>query len=148
MNEIAKTLDVMPRAFFKALGVVFAMFICGFQAQAQDTDGSGPPPVRVERPTVIKTVQVQGNQRVEANTVASYLLFARGDPYSDERIDLSVKTLYATGLFADVEIEPRDGNVLIRVIEKCATYYRTLSSIGSVCGERNPEGCTATTKPC
>ncbi len=117
MNEIAKTLDVMPRAFFKALGVVFAMFICGFQAQAQDTDGSGPPPVRVERPTVIKTVQVQGNQRVEANTVASYLLFARGDPYSDERIDLSVKTLYATGLFADVEIEPRDGNVLIRVIE-------------------------------
>jgi len=27
-------------------------------------------------PTLIKTIQVQGNQRVEANTVASYLLFA------------------------------------------------------------------------
>lgn len=70
-----------------------------------------------QAPTVIKTIQVQGNQRVEANTVASYLLFAPGDPYSPERIDLSVKTLYATGLFADVLVEPRDGNVLIRVVE-------------------------------
>ena len=70
-----------------------------------------------QAPTTIRTVQVQGNQRVEANTVASYLLFARGDPYSAERIDMSIKTLYATGLFADVEIDPRDGNVLISVVE-------------------------------
>jgi len=50
--------------------------------------------------------------------VASYLLIAPGDPYSEDRIDLSVKTLYATGLFADVAIEPSaDGNILIRVIE-------------------------------
>ncbi len=70
-----------------------------------------------QAPTIIRSIQVQGNQRVEANTVASYLLFAPGDPYSEERVDLSVKTLYATGLFADVLIEPRDGNVLIRVVE-------------------------------
>ena len=68
-------------------------------------------------PTLIKTIQVQGNQRVEANTVASYLLFAPGDPYSETRMDTSIKTLYATGLFADVSIEPRDGNVLVSVIE-------------------------------
>lgn len=68
-------------------------------------------------PSRIRSVQVVGNQRVEANTVASYLLFAPGDPYSEERIDLSLKTLYATGLFADVVIDPRDGNVLIQVIE-------------------------------
>lgn len=68
-------------------------------------------------PTVIRSIQVQGNQRVEANTVASYLLFAPGDPYSETRLDTSVKTLYATGLFADVSIDPRDGNVLVSVIE-------------------------------
>ncbi len=68
-------------------------------------------------PTVIKTIQVQGNQRIEANTVASYLLFAPGDPYSETRLDTSVKTLYSTGLFADVSIDPRDGNVLVSVIE-------------------------------
>lgn len=68
-------------------------------------------------PTLIRTIQVQGNQRVEANTVASYLLFAPGDPYSETRLDTSIKTLYATGLFADVSIDPRDGNVLVSVIE-------------------------------
>lgn len=77
-------------------------------AQAQDASTA---------PTVIKTVQVVGNQRVEANTVASYLLFAPGDPYSEQRLDMSLKTLYATGLFADVLIEPNDGNVVIRVVE-------------------------------
>ena len=71
------------------------------------------PPTPIPLPQIIKNIQVQGNQRVEANTVASYLLFAPGDPYSEERIDLSVKTLFATGLFADVAIDPRDGNVLI-----------------------------------
>ena len=68
-------------------------------------------------PTLIKTIQVQGNQRIEANTVASYLLFAPGDPYSETRLDTSIKTLYSTGLFADVSIDPRDGNVLVSVIE-------------------------------
>lgn len=68
-------------------------------------------------PTVIRSIQVQGNQRVEANTVASYLLIAPGDPYSETRLDTSIKTLYATGLFADVSIDPRDGNVLVSVVE-------------------------------
>ena len=63
-------------------------------------------------PTLIKTIQVQGNQRIEANTVASYLLFAPGDPYSETRLDTSIKTLYSTGLFADCLLytspSPRD----------------------------------------
>ena len=69
------------------------------------------------RPEFIKSIKVIGNQRVEANTVASYLLIAPGDRYSDERVDLSIKTLFATGLFADVLIEPADGNMVIRVVE-------------------------------
>ena len=81
------------------------------QDAAQPTAPSYQPPQR------ILSISVIGNQRVEANTVASYLLIAPGDPYSEERIDLSLKTLYATGLFADVIIDPRDGNVLIQVIE-------------------------------
>ena len=79
---------------------------------------AAPQTVQSGEPFLIRTIQVQGNQRVEANTVASYLLFAPGDPYTDERVDLSLKTLYATGLFADVQIEPREGgNVLITVVE-------------------------------
>ena len=83
-------------------------------ALAQDAPATAE---RYQPPQRIQSISVLGNQRVEANTVASYLLFAPGDPYSEERIDLSLKTLYATGLFADVVIDPRDGNVLIQVIE-------------------------------
>ena len=96
------------------LCIVAALFFVAFNAVAQD-EAQAPAPIPA--PTVIKSIQVQGNERVEANTVASYLLIAPGDPYSESRIDTSVKTLYATGLFADVAIDPRDGNVLIQVIE-------------------------------
>ena len=89
-----------------AISLTLGSVTMGSVAVAQD----GPP-------TLIKTIQVQGNQRIEANTVASYLLFAPGDPYSETRLDTSIKTLYSTGLFADVSIEPGDGNVLVTVIE-------------------------------
>ena len=100
--------------------VVIAAFLSGAQlyfSQTATAQDAAPAPAQTARPTVIKTIQVQGNQRIEANTVASYLLFAPGDPYSETRLDTSIKTLYATGLFADVSIDPRDGNVLVSVIE-------------------------------
>ena len=99
------------------IAIMMSVFVISMSniSVSQDAESSQPAPVAL--PQIIRNIQVQGNQRVEANTVASYLLFAPGDPYSEDRIDLSIKTLYATGLFADVEIDPRDGNVLIRVIE-------------------------------
>ncbi len=102
-----------PRRFFAVLAaVMLSLGVPSTQAQDPTRQASAP-----QAPTVIRSIQVQGNQRVEANTVASYLLFAPGDPYSENRIDLSIKTLYQTGLFADVNIDPRDGNVLIQVVE-------------------------------
>ncbi|WP_371397987.1 outer membrane protein assembly factor BamA [Fretibacter rubidus] len=107
------------RTYLKAIVVSVLLLAAPLWAVSASAQQSTPDaaPAAPQAPTVIRTVQVQGNQRVEANTVASYLLFGRGDPYSEERIDMSVKTLYATGLFADVEIDPRDGNVLISVVE-------------------------------
>ena len=98
--------------------LMLAVLASGAPSRAQEAPtAETPAPQTYQPPQRIRTIQVIGNQRVEANTVASYLLFAPGDPYSEERIDLSLKTLYATGLFADVIIDPRDGNVLIQVIE-------------------------------
>ena len=37
----------------------------------------------------------------------SYLLVQPGDPFDAERIDRSLKALFATGLFADVKLQPR-----------------------------------------
>ena len=65
----------------------------------------------------VGVVQVEGNQRIEAETIRSYMLVRAGDPFSADRLDRSLKTLYATGLFADVSLR-RDGSTLIvRVTE-------------------------------
>jgi outer membrane protein insertion porin family len=60
----------------------------------------------------IGDIEVVGNQRVEPATVRSYMTVAPGDRFEPEKIDASLKALFATGLFADVTLR-REGNVLV-----------------------------------
>jgi len=85
--------------------VVLLLILCG-PVRAQ-LDGGG----------VVREVRIEGTQRIEPETVRSYLLVQPGDPFNDERVDRSLKALFATGLFADVNLR-REGDVLIvRVVE-------------------------------
>jgi outer membrane protein insertion porin family len=65
----------------------------------------------------ISNIVVEGNQRVENDTVFSYLQFARGDSFNAGKIDESIKVLFQTGLFSDVQIVQRGGTVVIKVVE-------------------------------
>lgn len=65
----------------------------------------------------IRTIIVEGNQRIEDRTVQSYLLVEPGDPFDPSRIDLSLKTLFATGLFADATFEKSGPDLIVRVVE-------------------------------
>lgn len=60
----------------------------------------------------IVAIDVEGNQRIEAETVRSYMSFKTGETYDDAKVDESLKTLFQTGLFADVTIR-RDGSRLV-----------------------------------
>src|SRR5690348_6787226 len=60
----------------------------------------------------IQAIKIEGNQRIEEGTIRSYMLVSPGDPYDPDRIDRSLKALYATGLFSDVNIR-RDGDTLV-----------------------------------
>jgi len=65
----------------------------------------------------IGDIQVEGTQRVEADTVRSYMGLTAGDPFAADKIDKALKNLFATGLFADVNFR-REGNTLIvKVVE-------------------------------
>ncbi|MBS0560509.1 MAG: outer membrane protein assembly factor BamA [Proteobacteria bacterium] len=65
----------------------------------------------------IQSIQVTGNQRIETGTILSYMLVSPGDPFDADRLDRSLKTLYATGLFQDVSLQ-RQGDVLVvKVVE-------------------------------
>jgi outer membrane protein insertion porin family len=65
----------------------------------------------------IREIRVEGVQRIEPETVRSYLTIRAGDPFDAAKIDDSLKALFATGLFADVSIR-RDGEaVVVHVVE-------------------------------
>ncbi|MGE0611997.1 MAG: outer membrane protein assembly factor BamA, partial [Hyphomicrobiales bacterium] len=66
---------------------------------------------------VVSSIQVQGNRRVEPETVRSYLTFRAGDRYDLLEVDESLKALFATGLFQDVRIGNRGTVVVVVVVE-------------------------------
>lgn len=65
----------------------------------------------------IRQIRIEGNQRIEDRTVQSYLLVSPGDAFDPSRIDLSLKTLFATGLFADATFEKAGPDLVVRVVE-------------------------------
>ncbi len=67
---------------------------------------------------IVRAIKVEGNERIEADTVASYLPIAIGDTVDPQRLDLAIKTLFRTDLFADVGLTLMpDGTLVVRVAE-------------------------------
>lgn len=69
---------------------------------------------------VIEDIRVEGAQNIEIGTIFNYLPLKVGDRADEELINDSIKALFATGFFRDVEVR-QDGDVLIvRVSERPA----------------------------
>ena len=62
-------------------------------------------------------IVVEGNKRVEAETIRSYFRGGSGERLDAAHIDAGLKALYATGLFQDVRINQAGGRVIVSVIE-------------------------------
>jgi len=65
----------------------------------------------------IAAIKVEGNERIEEGTIRSYMLVQPGDAFDPDRIDRSLKTLYATGLFQDVTLRRDGGTLVVKVQE-------------------------------
>ncbi|MEQ1753166.1 MAG: outer membrane protein assembly factor BamA [Micropepsaceae bacterium] len=96
----------MKRLLGTVLALIAATFIGIATSQAQDADGPA-----------VQRINVEGNQRIEESTVLSYMVLKEGQPYTQAQVDQSLKTLYATGLFADVQIQQASGVVTVKVVE-------------------------------
>jgi outer membrane protein insertion porin family len=98
-------------------------------ALAQETPAPAPAPqtapaaapAPTPTPAVVRTVRtlrVEGSQRIEPETVLSYTRLRIGDTYTNETVDQAIKDLLASDLLADVEIQGvEDGNLVIRIRE-------------------------------
>jgi outer membrane protein insertion porin family len=63
------------------------------------------------------SIVVEGNRRVEADTVRSYFKLAPGEHLDAAKIDAALKALYGTGLFEDVRISQTGGKLIVTVVE-------------------------------
>ncbi|HZU64545.1 MAG TPA: outer membrane protein assembly factor BamA, partial [Novosphingobium sp.] len=66
---------------------------------------------------IIRSISVEGAQRLEGDTVLSYIHLRVGDAYTEVVADQALKDLYATELFADAQVRNDNGHVVITVKE-------------------------------
>lgn len=62
-------------------------------------------------------IVVQGNRRVEADTIRSYFKRGPGGQIGRPELDDALKSLFETGLFEDVQIRPSAGRIVVTVVE-------------------------------
>ncbi len=65
----------------------------------------------------VREIQIVGAQRIEPATVLTYLPLKKGDEVTQELLDESLKSLFATGLFADVQLAENNGVITVNVTE-------------------------------
>jgi outer membrane protein insertion porin family len=95
------------RLLFWLAAVTPAAFVTQFVTMASPAQAQG----------VVREIRVEGNRRVEPETVRSYLQFSVGEAYDAGKVDRSLQALFATGLFADVSIDQDGQAVVIYVVE-------------------------------
>jgi outer membrane protein insertion porin family len=91
------------------------------QAAASDAPAAPPEaqaPPQAANPTArVDRIVINGNERIDSQTIISYLPFQVGATVDSELIDLAVKTLYNTDLFSDVQIVMNGSTMDITVVE-------------------------------
>ena len=117
--------------FFQAMAAMVASVAFAAMAQAQVPAPEEPAEVIAQSAPAeqavqpILRIQVEGNQRVEADTILSYLLIRPGELPDPRLINLSIQTLYGTNLFADVRIGI-DGTQMVVYVQENPIINRVI----------------------
>ena len=79
--------------------------------------GFGVSSAYAQNRTQIRDIKVQGAERIEPATIQSYMDLKVGDPMTPETLDSALKSLFSTGLFADVTLTQQGSTLLVEVME-------------------------------
>jgi outer membrane protein insertion porin family len=99
--------------WLRGLGLAGAVLAGGVFGTAFGTIATAIPAVAQPATSIV----VEGNRRVEADTIRSYFHVNPGERLDSYKIDQAIKALYATGLFQDVRINPSAGRLVVSVVE-------------------------------
>ncbi|MFS8038022.1 outer membrane protein assembly factor BamA [Xanthobacter sp. AM11] len=98
-----------PHRLLRNLAAAFGFAVC-----VTATTVAGSLVVASQAAAQSSAIVVEGNRRVDAETIRSY--FGPG-PYTPGKVDEAWKALYATGLFSDVQVSQSGGRIIVRVSE-------------------------------
>ncbi len=104
---------------------------------------------------IVEDIRIEGLERISAGTVFNYLPVKVGDTFEDSRSADTVRALFQTGFFKDIQLQ-RDGNVLVVTLReresiaeinltgnkaiKSEDLLKGLSEVGFAVGEVFDEG--------
>jgi outer membrane protein insertion porin family len=87
------------------------------QEPAAQPVAAPPAPASVAAQETVRTIQVAGSQRLEPQTILSYIRLRPGDAWTQAVGDQVLKELYATELFSNASVAFDAGTVTITVTE-------------------------------
>ncbi|MDV3468022.1 outer membrane protein assembly factor BamA [Stenotrophomonas sp. C3(2023)] len=80
--------------------------------------GLGAPALaQAAEPFTVSDIRVDGLQRITSGTVFTYLPVERGQTMSDAKVGDTIRALYKTGFFEDVQLD-RQGDILVVTVKE------------------------------
>jgi outer membrane protein insertion porin family len=74
-------------------------------------------PAAAAEAEIAPPIAVEGNRRIDAETIRGYFHSDPAGRLSDGAVDDGLKALYASGLFTDLKIDRRNGRIVVTVVE-------------------------------
>ena len=80
-----------------------------------------------DKNTLINSITVKNNQRIDSETIISYLNIEKGDEVNYEILNKKLKQLYKLGLFEDIKFRVKKNNLIVIVKENPMVNNITIS---------------------
>jgi len=129
MTPARSSVSMAARLRAPVVSVMALTMVCGLSDTAAAQTAAPAPriepqPLQAAQATppaetgVVNRILVQGNQRIDQTTVLSYLPIQPGDTVDPVLLDVAIRTLTRTQLFADVQIglQP-NGDLVVSIVE-------------------------------
>ncbi|WP_306283432.1 POTRA domain-containing protein, partial [Pseudomonas aeruginosa] len=76
-----------------------------------------PALAQAAEPFTVSDIRVDGLQRISSGTVFTYLPVERGETITDNKVGETIRALYKTGFFEDVQLD-RQGTILVVTVKE------------------------------
>jgi outer membrane protein insertion porin family len=90
--------------------------LCGIFLAVSAVITVTPAPAQAQN-FVFNSLQVEGNQRIDTATIATFAGIAQGQTVSAGEVNAATQRILDSGLFESVDVEPRGSTLVIRVVE-------------------------------